>query len=248
MSGVLSMVNAEEHYARHLAPIYVWMAGGFDAAVARGEAEMAALLGAHASGATAVDLGAGFGMHAIPLARRGYSVLAVDSSLMLLELMKEHARTLSIRSVADDLLAFREHLDTPADLILCMGDTLTHLPDLDCVDGLFSSVTGALRPDGQFIASFRDYTIPLAGDGRFIPVRSDSDRILTCFLEYSGEHVTVNDLLHERQGQNWGMRISSYRKLRISPEWAAATLRSKGFVVRLEPGLAGMTRLIAKRE
>ena len=242
------MVSVEEHYARHLAPIYVWMAGGFDSAVGRGDVEIEALFGAQAAEGIAVDLGAGFGMHAIPLARRGYSVLAVDSSTRLLELMKEHAGTLAIRTVADDLLAFGKHLDSPADLILCMGDTLTHLSDLDRVDRLFSLVADALRPGGQFISTFRDYSVPLIGDSRFIPVRSDNDRILTCLLDYSAEHVTVYDLLHERTGSTWELRISSYRKIRLSPEWAANALRSKGFAVRLEPGLAGMIRLIAKRE
>jgi SAM-dependent methyltransferase len=242
------MVTVEEHYARHLAPIYLWMAGGFDAAVARGGGEIEALIGTDAGEGTAVDLGAGFGMHAIPLARYGYSVLAVDSSVVLLELMKEHAGTLPIRTVADDLLAFGRHLDSPADLILCMGDTLTHLSGLECVDRLFSLVAEALRPGGRFITSFRDYTFPLNGDSRFILVNSDNDRILTCFLDYSPEHVTVHDLLHERTGVTWMLRNSSYRKIRISPEWAADTLRSKGFAVRLEPGLAGMIRLLAIRE
>jgi len=242
------MVTVEEHYARHLAPVYLWMAGGFDAAVARGRSEIESVVGNFASGGSAVDLGAGFGMHAIPLANQGYSVLAIDSSATLLELMKDHAGTLSLRTVVDDLLAFREHLDAPVKLILCMGDTLTHLTDMDCVDRLLSLVAEALRPGGQFITSFRDYTIPLTGDSRFIPVKSDNDRILTCFLDYSPKHVTVHDLLHERTDLAWVLRISSYRKIRISPERVAISLRSKGFCVRLEPGLAGMVRLVAKRE
>jgi SAM-dependent methyltransferase len=242
------MATVEEHYARHLAPIYLWMAGGFDAAVARGRSEIETVLGAYAGGGTAVDLGAGFGMHAIPLTGQGYSVLAIDSSALLLELLKDHAGTLSIRTVAGDLLSFQEHLDAPADLILCMGDTLTHLSDMDSVDRLLTLVAEALRPGGQFISSFRDYTVPLTGDSRFISVESDNDRILTCFLDYSPEHVTVHDLLHERTDLMWELRTSSYRKTRISPEWAANSLRSKGFGVRLEPGLAGMVRLVAKRE
>ncbi|WP_224787783.1 hypothetical protein [Pseudomonas fluorescens] len=56
-----------DHYETHLAPVYLWMAGGFDAAVSRGEAEIEAVLPNRASGTTAVDLGAGFGMHTIPL-------------------------------------------------------------------------------------------------------------------------------------------------------------------------------------
>jgi SAM-dependent methyltransferase len=242
------MVTVEEHYARHLAPIYVWMAGGFEAAVARGRSEIEAVVGPLAGGGTVVDLGAGFGMHAIPLARQGYSVLAIDSSAILLELLKAHAGNLSIRTVADDLLSFRQHLQAPVELILCMGDTLTHLSDRDRVERLLFLIAEALRPGGQFISSFRDYTVPLTGDSRFILVKSDSDRILTCFLDYSSEYVTVHDLLHERADLTWGLRVSSYRKTRISPEWAANSLRSKGLSVRLEPGLAGMVRLVAKRE
>ena len=63
-----------------------------------------------------------------------------------------------------------------------MGDTLTHLPQLSSVEQLFSLAAESLGPKGKFIATFRDYTSPLAGNGRFIPVKSDSDRILTCFL------------------------------------------------------------------
>ncbi|MFL1528905.1 hypothetical protein [Pseudomonas sp. O230] len=72
------MAAVADHYETHLAPVYLWMAGGFDAAVSRGEAEIEAVLPNLASGTTAIDLGAGFGMHTIPLARRGCSVVAAD--------------------------------------------------------------------------------------------------------------------------------------------------------------------------
>jgi predicted RNA methylase len=73
------MATVAEHYRTHLAPVYAWMAGGVDAAVARGESEIAAILPGLSAGSSAVDLGAGFGMHTIPLGRRGCAVLAVDS-------------------------------------------------------------------------------------------------------------------------------------------------------------------------
>src|SRR5258708_9201344 len=68
-----------DHYEKHLGPIYTWMVGGVDAAISRGDAELDALPLPSKTGGTAVDLGAGFGMHAIPLARRGFSVVAIDS-------------------------------------------------------------------------------------------------------------------------------------------------------------------------
>lgn len=239
------MTTVAEHYENHLAPVYLWMAGGFDAAVSRGESEINAVCPNPANGLYAVDLGAGFGMHSIPLARRGYSVVAIDSSPKLLEVLQEHIETLPIQTVEDDLLAFQKHLNTKAHLILCMGDTLTHLSEPQSVGQLFSLVAESLYPDGTFITTFRDYTSPLVGDGRFIPVRSDNDRILTCFLEYSPGYVTVHDVLHERNGSIWQLRVSSYRKLRLPPEWVSTALKTSGFTVRIEPGLAGMVRVIA---
>ncbi len=223
------------------------MAGGFDAAISRGESEVNAVCPNPSNGFTAIDLGAGFGMHSIPLARCGYSVVAIDSSPKLLEVLQDHIESLPIQTVEDDLLAFQKYLNAKAHLILCMGDTLTHLSDAQSVEQLFSLVAESLHPDGMFITTFRDYTSALVGDGRFIPVKSDNDRILTCFLEYSPDYVTVHDVLHERSGSIWQLSVSSYRKLRLSPEWVSSKLQAKGFTVRIEPGLAGMVRVVAKR-
>jgi SAM-dependent methyltransferase len=239
------MATVADHYKTHLAPVYLWMAGGFDAAVSRGETEIETIFPNLSSGITAVDLGAGFGMHTIPLARRGCSVIAVDTSSLLLEELRGHAEMLPIRAVEDDLLSFQRHLDSKAHMILCMGDTLTHLPDPPSVEKLFSLAAESLRPDGKFIATFRDYTSPLVGHGRFVPVKSDADRILTCFLEYAPDYVNVHDVLHERNGSTWQLRVSAYRKLRLSPEWVSEALQASGFSVRVEPGLGGMVRVVA---
>jgi 2-polyprenyl-3-methyl-5-hydroxy-6-metoxy-1,4-benzoquinol methylase len=241
------MATMAEHYSTHLAPVYAWMAGGVDAAIARGETEIAAILPNLSAGGSAVDLGAGFGMHAIPLARRGCAVVAVDSCSLLLEELKRQATGLPVKAVMDELLSFRRHMDSGTDAVLCMGDTLTHLPDITSVLQLFALAAESLRPGGTFIATFRDYTSPLAGQARFIPVKSDADRIMTCFLEYAPGTVDVHDIIQERTGSNWQLRVSVYRKLRLAPNWVSAALEEQGLSVRMEPGLAGMVRVVAAK-
>ena len=196
------------------------MVGDIDAAMTRADAELEAI-GLHANGSgIAVDLGAGFGMHSVPLARRGYQVTAVDSYEPLLSELRSHAGSLPIRTVNANLLEFRSHVPQPAAVILCM----------------------------VFAVTFRDYvSSPSKGDGRFILVRSDENRILTCFLEYGEATVQVHDVLHERDEGQWRLRLSSYPKLRLSPEWVVTVLTSLGFTVRREPGLSGMVRVIAQR-
>jgi SAM-dependent methyltransferase len=236
------MATVTSHYASHLAPVYLWMAGGIDHALATGTSDLVDLA---SSGGVAVDLGAGFGMHAIPLARSGYRVLAVDSSELLLGQLKSYAAGLPIDIVRGDLVEFRRHLAQDADLILCMGDTLTHLEDQARVETLFGEVAGALAPGGKFVATFRDYSTPRRDESRFIPVRSDPERILTCFLEEQDDHVIVYDVLHERTGDAWNMSVSSYRKLRLSGEGVTTTLEAVGLKCSVSSGPRGMVRVVA---
>jgi 2-polyprenyl-3-methyl-5-hydroxy-6-metoxy-1,4-benzoquinol methylase len=238
--------TVEEHYAHHLGPIYTWMVGDLDAAFARGDAELD-MLPPRPKPGHALDLGAGFGFHAIPLGRRGYSVVAMDSYEPLLRELELRKGSLPVRTVAANLSGFRAHIGPPLDVIICMGDTLTHLPSPAAVDSLFTDVAASLSQGGIFIATFRDYaTAPLQGDARFIPVRSDADRVLTCFLEYAETTVTVHDLLHQRDGARWRLRVSSYPKLRLAPQWVADRLGAAGLTVSRDTVAGGMIRVTAR--
>jgi len=244
------MSTVADHYAKHLGPVYAWMAGGVDAAIGRGAAELEAIdlppPGASGLG-IAVDLGAGFGMHAIPLARRGHRVIAIDSCTALLDELRGRTEGLSVDVVDGELLRFRRYVAGKVQAIFCMGDTLTHLDSRDAVVRLVTDVAATLDGGGVFVTTFRDYSTALGGTQRFIPVRSDADRILTCFLEYSDDAVAVHDILHERAGAQWTMQVSSYRKLRLPPGWVVSCLESQGLSVQREPGIGGMIRLIARK-
>jgi SAM-dependent methyltransferase len=220
------------------------MAGGLDAALAAGAAELAPLL---PGSGLAIDLGAGFGMHAIPLARAGYDVLAIDTSAALLGVLQRNGTVLGIRAIEADLLDFRQHTEGEASLIVCLGDTLTHLADWSQVERLFRDVAASLRADGRLVLGFRDYTRPVVDEARFIAVRSDADRIHTCFLETLPERMRVHDIVHERDGAVWRMTVGSYLKLRLAPTKVEAALREVGLEPITEPGPRGMVRIIAGR-
>lgn len=239
------MASVAAHYDEHLGPVYGWMLGDLTAALENARTELRhAGISSRPQG-VAVDLGAGLGVHAIPLAELGFSTIALDSCAGLLEELRSHAGSLDIRPVLGNLMSFPQHCATPVDVILCMGDTLTHLPSLGAVEHLFQDVRAALAPGGTFLATFRDYaSTTLEGPSRFIPVRSDEHRILTCFLEYHESSVMVHDILHVRSGSGWTMKVSAYPKLRLDPAWAKATLARQGLTVQLARGARGMMRLI----
>lgn len=242
------MVSPKEHYDRHLGPVYSWMLGDTAEALKGARAELREVgIDARAPG-TAIDLGAGPGVYSIPLAELGFSVIALDSCEGLLAELRKRVGDLPIQPVLGDITAFREFHPGQADVILCLGDTLTHLLTREAVEQLLRDVRTALAPGGIFVATFRDYvTAPHEGTARFIPVRSDDDRILTCFLEYGDETVTVHDILHVRdESGGWTTTVSAYPKLRLDPAWLEAQLQGLGFQTKLEPGSRGMVRLIGR--
>ena len=236
------MSSVADHYETHLAPIYSWMAGGFEHALSLGTAELAEFLGVPGY---AIDLGAGFGMHSIPLARAGFRVLALDTSAHLLEQLRDHGAGLQLSAVQADLRNFTRHAAAPADLILCMGDTLTHLQSTDDLAKLLCDVAASLCTGGRFLATVRDYSKPALGDQRFVLVRSDSQRIHTCFLESMSERVAVHDIVHEFTKDGWSMKVSSYEKLRLTPDRLVQVAEDAGLHCQCRPGPRGMVTLLA---
>ncbi|MCY0929074.1 class I SAM-dependent methyltransferase [Streptomyces sp. H27-H1] len=250
------MTTATHHYEHLLADEYTWMLGGDITSHVETQAALLRGLGVlpdGPAGDTAVDLGCGPGAQSLALAALGFrSVTAVDTSRRLLDELASYAGAPSpIRPVHADLRTALPQLAAPATLaaVVCMGDTLTHLPATTDVVALLSDVRDALAPGGHLVITYRDLTGPLTGTDRFLPVRSDENQILTCFLEYTDEDtVTVHDLLHTRIDGAWSLRAGSYPKLRLSAEWLAGQCRAANLdVVHDATGPRGLRVLHARR-
>ncbi len=243
------MATSKEHYKHVLAPVYSWMYGGFAAALERNTAFFAERGLSPRSSGVAVDLGAGCGFQSIPLAQLGYHVTAIDLDNRLLQELTSHADGQCVETIEADLLSFREHVQEPIELAVCMTDTLLHLESAGEVQQLFSDVYAALVGGGQLIITFRDLTQELTGLDRFIPVRSDADTVFTCYLEYEPDKVKVHDLVYRRTADGWEFSKSYYRKLRVSPSWVSDELREAGFIdVQADSDKGSITVVATKSE
>ena len=241
------MATVAEHYSRVLADVYSWMYGGWDAQLARYTEFFNSRGFAPRASKRAIDLGAGCGFQAIPLARLGFDVTAIDLDPKLLAELEAHVDDEKIETICADLTQFRRHAPQSAELIVCMVDTLLHLQTQDAVSRLAHDVFAALEPGGTFIATFRDFTVETKELERFLPVRSDERTIFTCFLEFEPTTVKVHDLVYRRVEDRWDFAKSFYRKLRLSTAWVVVTLREAGFG-HVETGLdRGLVVLTAKK-
>src|ERR1700730_1703168 len=134
------MTTSSAHYATHLGHFYSLLLGVIEAAFARGAAVIKDLQLPEENHGAAVDLGAGLGLHALPLARRGFHVTAIDSCQVLLDELRSRSGSLAVTGVNADLVNFRAVVKEEPRVVLCMGDTLTHLPTMAAVQSLIGEV------------------------------------------------------------------------------------------------------------
>lgn len=80
------------------------MAGGLEAVLTRSRLEVEPCCLHPLANPRAVDLGAGFATHAIPLADLGCSVTAIDNNALLLETFRHQIGTRFIKAINDDLI------------------------------------------------------------------------------------------------------------------------------------------------
>ncbi|ORX64939.1 S-adenosyl-L-methionine-dependent methyltransferase [Anaeromyces robustus] len=225
-----------------------------------------------------VDLGAGSGAQTIPLAVLGYKVIAVDFCQKLLNILEERAKNRNVldrvHTICGDLLKFTEI--TPNDgveMVVCMGDTLTQLGNMEEVKRLLIKISNALQPNGIIVLTFQNLADSEAENtlNKFIPMRNDDNTIFTCYMEFEKTHVKVHELLYVKKeldpnqkhkeesqaslfgpspdkNQKWKLFQGWYKKVRVHYEDIWEFLRKMGFQIKKFENKNGHITFIAQKE
>jgi SAM-dependent methyltransferase len=240
--------SVRDHYEEVLGAHYSRMFGDFEAKVAEQRAlvERLGVTGPVGTG-LAVDLGCGSGFQSLALAGLGYRVLAIDFSERLLAELGARARGLPIEAVAGDIREVGRLVPSGVELVVCMGDTLSHLEREAEVERVLHDVAGGLAPGGRVVLTLRDLSGELRDLERAIPVCARDDLVVTCFLEYEPTTVKVHDLVWFRQADGWRFTKGVYRKLRLSIDSAIRYLEGPGLTVERHPAPGGLIALVGTR-
>lgn len=154
-------MDAKKHYENHLANYYSWMFGNFNTRLDENQRFFQCNNIKPISSKIATDLGSGCGFQSIPLAKIGFEVKAIDFSKKLLEQLKNKSNGLSIELIEDDILNFDAYSNYNPELIVCMGDTITHLDSLESIQKLIKNSYKILLKNGKLILTSRDLTFEL---------------------------------------------------------------------------------------
>lgn len=240
-------MTAKEHYDNHLGHFYSWMTGDFQTKSTEFKNLLIDNFVKPSLNKIALDLGAGHGLQSIPLAELGFQVLAIDFNQQLLDELKVNAKELDIKVINDDIKKVETFAYKP-ELIICCGDTLSHLDSKNEVENFIANIVNSLDKNGKLILSFRNYSNTLTGIDRFIHVKSDDTKILTCILDYEDNYVNVTDLLHEKVNAVWNQKVSSYRKVRLITNEIIENLTENGMKIQFNQIVNRLTTIIASKE
>jgi hypothetical protein len=121
------------------------------------------------------------------------------------------------------------------------------LPSAADVERLLGDACGLLAPGGTLALTFRDYaSTARASTDRFILVRSDAERILTCCIDYGTDRVAVTDIVHQKSAEGWRLTASEYPKLRLSRELVTASVHGNGAEILRSESRAGRITIVAR--
>ena len=240
-------MTVKEHYERYLGNFYSWMVGDFTEKQQEQERYFRSNNILPNFSGISVDLGCGHGLQAVSLANLGFSVHAVDFNPQLLAELKKRIGPRDIYFTEAHLLEYLYAIRLKPELIVCMGDTITHLSGQDQVEELISLSAQKLERGGKLILSYRELAAELTNEKRFSPVKSDEHRIHLCYLEYLPGYVKVFDVLYEMENGEWQQHVSWYPKLRVPVSLVISLFEKHNLKLIKQEVINGLTYLIAEK-
>lgn len=192
-------------YGRSFADVYDdWYASAFDTGAT------VATLVQLAGGGSLLELGAGTGRLAIPIAETGVEVVALDSSEEMLDRLRAHDTEGRVTTVLADMVSIGDDpslRDRRFDVIACACSSILNLPDRGAVARCIAGARRLLAPEGVLVI---EAIVP--ADAESIPdrsltparVRSDAAVFVETRFDAStgrlhGCHVEVGDgVVHSR--------------------------------------------------
>jgi len=160
-----------------------------------------------------LDLGAGAGVHALALQRRGLDVVALDVAPQSAEIMRKRGVH---HPVVGDLAEFDAG---PFDTILCLCNGLDKVGRLDALPGFLARMRSLLAPGGQIIADSFDLRV-----GADAQTASEIRR-----KTQAGRYFGEIDLVFEFEGR----RGASFSTLQVDPDTLVRYAARCGYSVEI---------------
>jgi SAM-dependent methyltransferase len=182
-----------------------------------------------------LDVACGTGWHAIALSQREYEVIGADISIKMIERARENAARegASVHFVQAGFGQLAGQVDKSFDGLLCMGNSLPHVPDADALRATLVDFAAVLRPSGVLIIQQRNFDQVWSERQRFMPLQThdedDSDWLFFRFYDFGEEKITFNMVTLKRNEGKWDYQIQATELWPIFRDHLVEQLEAIGF-------------------
>jgi glycine/sarcosine N-methyltransferase len=191
-----------------------------------------------------LDTACGTGMHAIALARGGFTAAGADLSRGMVEKARLNAAEAGV-SVPFEVAGFGSLVPAfissgllPFDAVLCLGNSLPHvLTDADLHSAL-ADFAACLKPGGLLLLQNRNFDAVMANKQRWMEPQAhceeDDEWLFLRFYDYGAhppqEWIDFNILtLHRSSSSPWQQSVTTTRLQPLRRAGLNAALESNGF-------------------
>ena len=186
-------------------------------------------------GKCVLDLACGTGRHSVALALEGAEVVGIDNSEVMITRAEEHAATndVSPKFILGEMTEFHSIIANQYDLIICLGNSLALLDNLNNLEMVLSSVYNSLNDGGVFVAQALNFEEIHRNDFRFFPQKGGKMD--------TGEEVVFSRFFEHTDPPNSSTMVMS-AQMKVKGVWTSLASTQK--VLNLNSDL--MTRYLAQ--
>jgi len=185
-----------------------------------------------------LDSACGTGMHAIALAQRGYAAAGADLSAPMIERARANA-TAAAAPVRFETAGFGELAGVFSrrafHALLCLGNSLPHLPGEAELAAALEDFAACLRPGGLLLIQNRNFDAVLARRERWMEPQAhredETEWLFLRFYDFDPDGlITFNVLTLRRAGAGpWAQRLTTTRLRPLRQSDVLAALGTAGF-------------------
>ena len=188
-----------------------------------------------------LDSACGTGMHAIALARLGYSVAGADLSAKMIEQAHHNAADAGVEAqfttagFGDLQKAFQNETAYPFDALLCLGNSLPHILSPKQLAAALADFAACLRPGGLLLVQNRNFDAVMQERGRWMGPQSHKEGtrewLFVRFYDFEKDGtITFNIMtLQRKDDEDWQQQIITTHLYPLQQENLTAALSAAGF-------------------
>jgi SAM-dependent methyltransferase len=185
-----------------------------------------------------LDAACGTGMHSIALAQSGYLMSGADISRGMIDRAQANARTAGV-SVRFEIAGFERLAETFGrqnfDALLCLGNSLPHLPNASALAATLTDFAACLRPGGLILLQSRNFDAVMAKHERWMDPQAyrhgDAEWLFLRFYDFDPDGLLSFHMitLHRQGAAPWAQQVTTTRLYPLRQEELADALHKAGF-------------------